>query len=99
MKTPAILLDREISPTRIVCLKGEIGAEDFGPWMERHARKLGVEIEFGLHSSREIRVLTKGPPEMVDAFALAASLGPRSVNVDTLEILGDRGDEERVAGW
>ena len=93
MRPPDIIFEDDNTLTRSVRLVGEVGADDFGPWMARHARKLGVEIEIGLQTPHEIKVLTKGAPEMVDAFALAASLGPKSVIVDTMEILGEDGTD------
>ncbi len=60
-------------------LSGHVGAEDFVPWMQKHARKLGVEFTVLEASPRHLSIRTTGVIEMVDAFVLACSLGPQSV--------------------
>ena len=68
-------------------LTGQLGSYDFDQWLERHARKLGVEFEITQRSSRLICIEVAGAGEMIEAFALAASLGPKSVNIDELTLM------------
>jgi acylphosphatase len=68
-------------------LTGQLDSYDFDQWLERHARKLGVEFEITQRSSRLICIEVAGAGEMIEAFALAASLGPKSVNIDELTLM------------
>ena len=68
-------------------LTGQLDSCDFDQWLERHARKLGVEFEITQRSSRLIFIEVAGVSEMIEAFALAASLGPKSVIIDELTIM------------
>ncbi|MEM9320525.1 MAG: acylphosphatase [Pseudomonadota bacterium] len=66
-------------------LTGQLTAgAEFRGWMARHARKLGVSFVVERASAREMQVAAQGAPEMVEAFALACSLGPKGVYIDTL---------------
>ena len=69
-------------------LTGQLNGVDFDQWLKRHARKLGVEFEITQRSSRLICIKAVGLSEMVEAFALAASLGPKSVHIDELTMMG-----------
>ena len=68
-------------------LLGRVGADDFDVWMERHARKLGVDFTIRQKFPHLVSIEATGAKEMVDAFALACSLGPQSVCVENLVIL------------
>lgn len=75
------------SQTLAFRLIGRVGSDDFAGWIERHARKLGVEFKMEQNMPGIVSIEAAGAAEMLDAFALACSLGPRSVCVETLEIL------------
>lgn len=64
--------------------------------MYRHAGKLGVEMEILKRSANAMSVRAAGLREMVDAFALATSLGPQSVCIDRLDYLDDGSDFWKV---
>lgn len=66
------------------CLSGQVGAADFLPWMQKHAHKLGVAFTATKTRPDHMCIRAKGAGVMLDAFALACSLGPKSVNVATL---------------
>jgi hypothetical protein len=57
--------------------------------MARHARKLGVVFDISGSLPNRVDIIARGAPEMVEAFALACSLGPKSVSVDALHIADD----------
>lgn len=66
------------------CLTGQVGSADFPVWMARHAHKLGVGFTITEQTARVMTVTSTGAADMVEAFALACSLGPRSVYVEAL---------------
>ncbi|MEM1129006.1 MAG: acylphosphatase [Pseudomonadota bacterium] len=70
-------------------LFGHVAAKDFPSWIERHARKLGIEYAFAATQPSMITIEAHGADEMLDAFALACSLGPQSVCVDRLQIVSE----------
>lgn len=76
-------------------LLGQVGATDFFTWMERHAGKLGVEFDMIEALPHRVSIRARGAEEMVDAFALACSLGPRSVCVEMLEFTGTSSNAPR----
>ncbi|MEM9787912.1 MAG: hypothetical protein AAF801_15525 [Pseudomonadota bacterium] len=65
-------------------LSGQVAAADFLPWMQRHASKLDVRFTILEKSPRFLRLRAVGEQEMVNAFALACSLGPQKVYVEKL---------------
>lgn len=69
-------------------LIGQVCSPDFPEWMERHARKLDVVFEITEASSGMMTVKAEGEDEMLEAFALACSLGPKSVCVHSLNMAG-----------
>lgn len=71
---------------RVVRLSGQVGHPDFLPWMGAHARKLGLKMEPVEIGPHRVELTVAGAPEMIDAFALASSLGPRGVWVDTVSV-------------
>lgn len=73
-------------------LVGDLDHGDFVPWMKKQADKLGISFTVGQPSIREMTLRAVGAPEMTDAFALACSLGPKSVHVESLEMLDGTGD-------
>lgn len=73
-------------------LAGDVEQDDFVPWMERQASRLGVVFTVVQHSTDAITLRAVGAPEMTQAFALACSLGPKSVLIEHLRIL-EGGDD------
>ncbi|MEM6608071.1 MAG: acylphosphatase [Pseudomonadota bacterium] len=71
-------------------LKGDLAAPEFRDWMARHSRKLGVSVEGIRASAHRMEIATRGQYDMLEAFALACSLGPRDVYVETMEIVGPK---------
>ncbi|MEP1768821.1 MAG: hypothetical protein ABJJ53_19545 [Sulfitobacter sp.] len=65
-------------------LTGTLSSPDFIPWMNRQAGKLGVTYDARLVSAARMQITAEGAPEMLEAFALACSLGPSSVMIDEL---------------
>jgi len=65
-------------------LLGRISSPVFHQWMAKQAAKLGVAFDSTELSAERIDVTASGAPEMLEAFALACSLGPESVLVDEL---------------
>ena len=61
---------------------GRVTAPDFPDWITRHACKLGLRrISTSLHADY-LDVRATGQDEMLNALALACSLGPQSALVD-----------------
>lgn len=88
-------LEKRPNPTQPVLtfsLVGDVDQSDFVPWMERQAYKLDVGFAVVQPSKNELTLQAVGAPEMTRAFALACSLGPKSVRIDHLRIL--EGDED-----
>lgn len=72
------------TPQTIFTITGDVAAASFPPWIKRHAKKLGVqqlEIEA---SPNVLTVRGFGAPEMVEALAIACSLGPAEVMVENV---------------
>ena len=65
-------------------ISGDVAAPRFPGWIRAHAAKLGLTV-LGIEvSARGIAVEGMGPPEMLDALAIACSLGPAGVLVDSV---------------
>ena len=65
---------------------GRVTAPDFSDWIIRHARKLGLSrISTSLHTDY-LDVGATGQDEMLNALALACSLGPQSALVDRVTL-------------
>ena len=61
---------------------GNVSAPDFPNWIINHAHKLGLHsISTSLHADY-LDVHASGQDEMLNALALACSLGPQSALVD-----------------
>lgn len=66
----------------LIQIFGRVAAPDFPDWITRHACKLGLrEISTSLHANY-LDVSATGQDEMLNALALACSLGPQSALVD-----------------
>lgn len=70
-------------------LIGDVDQTDFVPWMERQANKLDVGFSVIQQLADKMILRAVGAPEMTHAFALACSLGPKSVQVHRLQLLED----------
>ena len=65
---------------------GRVTAPDFPDWITRHACKLGLRrISTSLHTDY-LDVGATGQDEMLNALALACSLGPQSALVDRVTL-------------
>ena len=67
-------------------LRGQIGGADFEEWIKRHAQKLAVKVSLNYKAKDTLLICASGPGELITALALACSLGPQSVLVDTMDI-------------
>ena len=83
-------LHKRPDPTQhelVFSLVGDVDQADFVPWMERQACKLGVRFTVSQRAESNLTLRAAGEPEMTQAFALACSLGPKSVRIAQLQIL------------
>lgn len=71
--------------TEHVALCGQVGDAVFLVWIRRHAAKLGLGLGFLGQSPARVEMIISGPPDLVDAMALACSLGPQEVWVDQMD--------------
>jgi acylphosphatase len=81
--------ERSVQPIfrELFCIKGQVGAAGFPTWISRHLGRLGLEGRVLAQSCTSVRVIVAGPAELLDAMALACSLGPQDVWVDEIERL------------
>ncbi|WP_246710126.1 acylphosphatase [Martelella soudanensis] len=77
----------QIDQTQKFIMRGSFGANSFIPWMERHARKLGLEERIIAASPERIEMAVKGPSALIDAMEVACLLGPIDIWVDDIECL------------
>ncbi len=68
-------------------IRGQVGATSFGPWITRHAERLGLYGRILGQSQSCIDVVLCGPPDLLDAMAVGCSLGPQDVWVDHIDRL------------
>ena len=73
--------------TQHFAIRGDVGAVCFAPWITRHAARLGLGGRILGQTSTCIEVILTGPPDLLDAMALACSLGPQEVWVDEIDRL------------
>ena len=66
-------------------IRGRVGAERFAPWIDRHARRLGLRARIGALTPELVEVEVSGPPDLVDAMELGCSLGPIEVWVEQID--------------
>lgn len=64
---------------------GRVGARSFGPWILRHAGRLGLGVRLGPQNDQRLTLEVCGPPDLIDALELGCSLGPIEVWVDRIE--------------
>lgn len=65
-------------------ISGDIGSPVFVPWVERHARRLGLAASISERSPTRMKVRIEGPAELVDAMEVGCLLGPIEVWVDDI---------------
>ena len=68
-------------------IRGQVGAASFLPWITRHAARLGLGVRILGQTSSCVGVILTGPPDLLDAMAVACSLGPQEVWVDGIDRL------------
>ncbi len=61
---------------------GDIAAPSFVPWIARHAGRLGLRNCAIARKGPHLSIKATGAPEMLEALALACTLGPAEVMVD-----------------
>jgi hypothetical protein len=71
--------------TEHVTLCGQVGDQGFALWIGRHAGKLGLGLQFLRQTAARVEMIVSGPPDLLDAMALACSLGPQEVWVDQVD--------------
>jgi acylphosphatase len=77
---------QDTSSTLTFHLTGQLHSKDFHAWMTRQAQKLEIDFNVINRTPHQMDVSAFGTPVMLEAFALACSLGPKSVCIDTLEM-------------
>lgn len=65
-------------------IAGDLAAESFLPWIERHLRRLGLRGTPQRRSEGQVELILSGPPDLIDAMELGVSLGPIDVWVETI---------------
>lgn len=63
---------------------GRFAPPDFTPWIEGHARRLGVAVRFGDPAPGALAMQVDGPPDLIDAMEMGCLLGPQKVWVDAI---------------
>lgn len=71
--------------TEHVVLCGQVGSVVFPTWIRRHAGRLGLEVRWLAQRAERLDMVLSGPPDLLDAMALACSLGPQEVWVDRVD--------------
>jgi hypothetical protein len=73
--------------TEQFAILGDVGAPVFAIWIARHAARLGLQGRVLAQTSARVDLQISGPVELLDAMALACSLGPQEVWVDRIDRL------------
>jgi len=71
--------------TEHFALCGQVGDQGFAVWIGRHAGKLGLGVRVLGQTAVRVDLIVCGPPDLLDAMALACSLGPQEVWVDQVD--------------
>ena len=71
-----------VEVTEHFALSGQVGSGVFPVWISRHAGRLGLGLRFLGQNDTQLTMIVSGPPDLLDAMALACSLGPQEVWVD-----------------
>jgi acylphosphatase len=74
-----------INTCETLSILGDVGAASFVPWIEKHARKLGLNQTISHRDNDRIDLILEGPPELIDAMEMGCSLGPIDVWVETIQ--------------
>nr|WP_316656373.1 acylphosphatase [uncultured Gellertiella sp.] len=82
-------------------LRGDIASASFLPWIDRHARKLGLAGGIAAHDALRIELDMSGPRELLDAMEMGCSLGPIDVWIETIERIAmpEPAHDGWSAGW
>lgn len=65
-------------------IAGDLAADSFLPWIERHLRRLGLHGTPLRRADGQVEITLSGPPDLIDAMELGVSLGPIDVWVETV---------------
>ena len=76
--------DENLSRERMTIL-GELDAETFLPWIDRHAAKLGLSQAVAHAGPDRIDLDLLGAPELIDMLEVGCLLGPIDVWVETID--------------
>jgi len=63
---------------------GDLSSPVFVPWVERHARRLGLAASVSDRGPTQMQVRIEGPAELVDAMEVGCLLGPIEVWVEEI---------------
>ncbi|SIR11310.1 hypothetical protein SAMN05880590_1125 [Rhizobium sp. RU35A] len=66
-------------------IDGALDSAALLPWVERHARKLGLEQTVRQADATRLILELTGPEELIDAMEIGCLLGPIDVWVDAIE--------------
>lgn len=76
---------QSLALSALVRLTGSVGAASFAPWIHAHGRKLGLGVQILSQTDARVEVAVSGQPALIEAMALACSLGPKEVWVEEVE--------------
>ncbi|MBU2957974.1 acylphosphatase [Paracoccus sp. 1_MG-2023] len=54
------------------------------PWIDGHARRIGVAVDFGPRSDSAMELRVDGPPALLDAMEMGCLLGPIDVWIEDI---------------
>ncbi|MGY5775125.1 acylphosphatase [Rhizobium sp. LEGMi135b] len=64
---------------------GNLNAASFVPWIQRHAKKLGLSQTFFHSDAERIELEVAGPAELIDMLEMGCSLGPIDVWIEEIK--------------
>jgi acylphosphatase len=64
---------------------GNLNVASFVPWIQRHAKKLGLTQTFFHSDADRIELEVSGPAELIDMLEMGCSLGPIDVWVEEIQ--------------
>ncbi|MBU2942671.1 acylphosphatase [Shimia thalassica] len=70
---------------QVLVIQGQLAGPSFIPWIERHARRLGLSSRHTFVSPERIELEVQGPAELIDALEVGCLLGPMDVWVDSID--------------
>jgi hypothetical protein len=71
-------------PTERLTIRGDLGADTFLPWIDRHLGRLGLSGAVRLRRADVVKLDVTGPTELIDAMAVGVSLGPIEAWIETV---------------